>query len=113
MHHSDCQSCLLWAGAELQPCACHILERAHPAQHDAAAVGAAESESEAAGSGINDDQCAICDGRGDLLCCDACPRAFHLSCCGVKPWRRCSNSVGARCFTADERWHTVTVQAVK
>jgi hypothetical protein len=42
----------------------------------------ADEDSDASGSGINDDQCAICNGRGDLLCCDACPRAFHLACCG-------------------------------
>ena len=34
--------------------------------------------------GDHSDQCMICDDGGQLLCCDSCPRACHLSCCGLK-----------------------------
>lgn len=31
----------------------------------------------------NADECFACKKGGELLCCDNCPRAFHLDCCGL------------------------------
>ena len=28
----------------------------------------------------SDDWCAVCNNGGDLLCCDNCPKVFHLNC---------------------------------
>lgn len=32
------------------------------------------------GRTINHDSCDSCKEGGDLICCDRCPAAFHLSC---------------------------------
>ena len=40
-----------------------------------------EDEEAAAGDDDqNDSTCAICEGDGELLCCDSCPSAYHLEC---------------------------------
>lgn len=28
----------------------------------------------------NEDYCAVCQNGGDLLCCDKCPKVYHLKC---------------------------------
>ena len=55
----------------------------------------------------NTDVCGICARGGDLLCCDFCPRAFHLECIGVVEedlpegdWR-CQG-----CTADDKQWET-------
>ena len=32
----------------------------------------------------NRDHCSVCRDGGDLLCCDRCPKSFHLDCIGLK-----------------------------
>ena len=46
--------------------------------HDGADSYAAE-EVQADG---NFDSCAVCGGDGSLVCCDACPQAYHIACLG-------------------------------
>jgi len=35
------------------------------------------------GSSKNDSYCWVCHDGGDVLCCDKCPRVFHLTCCNL------------------------------
>lgn len=32
----------------------------------------------------NDNECTICNEVGDVICCDTCPKVFHLICLGLK-----------------------------
>eukprot|EP00698_Gefionella_okellyi_P024732 TRINITY_DN8809_c0_g1_i2.p1 TRINITY_DN8809_c0_g1~~TRINITY_DN8809_c0_g1_i2.p1 ORF type:complete len:1211 (-),score=201.20 TRINITY_DN8809_c0_g1_i2:60-3692(-) len=33
---------------------------------------------------LNDEHCDVCKFGGDLLCCESCPRSFHLECVGLE-----------------------------
>ncbi|KZZ89861.1 nucleus protein [Ascosphaera apis ARSEF 7405] len=46
--------------------------------HMADATGPADSSDN--GAQINDDYCYLCNGSGELLCCDGCVHSFHFSC---------------------------------
>ncbi|XP_009957036.1 PREDICTED: autoimmune regulator, partial [Leptosomus discolor] len=49
----------------------------------------------------NEDECAVCSDGGELICCDGCPRAFHLAClvpplpCVPSGTWRCSSCVAS------------------
>lgn len=47
---------------------------ASPAKSDASEASAKEDDE-------NEDICGRCHRPGELLCCETCPRAFHLACC--------------------------------
>ncbi|GHP11132.1 hypothetical protein PPROV_000986200 [Pycnococcus provasolii] len=47
---------------------------------------------------VHDDECFNCGDGGDLICCDVCPRVYHLKCAGLRtvpkgvyrcPWHSC------------------------
>jgi PHD-finger len=46
----------------------------------AAACSEIASQSSRTTEDRNDDYCAVCRNGGDLLCCDRCPRVYHLKC---------------------------------
>ncbi|XP_035745363.1 autoimmune regulator [Egretta garzetta] len=53
----------------------------------------------------NEDECAVCGDGGELICCDGCPRAFHLACL-VPPLPRVPSGMwrcGSCAESADER----------
>ncbi|NWW72464.1 AIRE regulator, partial [Climacteris rufus] len=48
----------------------------------------------------NEDECAACGDGGELICCDGCPRAFHLACL-VPPLPRVPSGTW-RCTSCEE-----------
>ena len=44
------------------------------------ATGAVQLLEDGAEADANDNFCHVCRGTGDLVCCDECPRAFHMHC---------------------------------
>jgi hypothetical protein len=52
------------------------------AGNDASAGASAGAGADAADS--HHDECGVCGGAGQLLCCDGCPRAYHLACVGLR-----------------------------
>lgn len=53
----------IWCSEEQADCS---------SQHHGAGAGAGAEES--------DDFCAVCLNGGDLLCCDRCPKVYHIAC---------------------------------
>ena len=44
-----------------------------------------DSDEEEVGSENNDDdECGICGEVGEMVCCDTCPKVFHLDCVKLK-----------------------------
>lgn len=56
-----------------RPDLCCLLEEGDSSMEQPEA-GAATEETE------SEDFCAVCLNGGDLLCCDRCPKVFHLNC---------------------------------
>jgi hypothetical protein len=52
------------------------------AEQRAAHAAGGEAAQVEAGDDGNDENCALCGVGGSLLCCDACPAAYHLRCIG-------------------------------
>lgn len=43
----------------------------------------AKDNDDAVGETGNENVCSKCFGPGELLCCDQCPRSYHISCVGA------------------------------
>jgi len=71
--HAQGNPMLVAAGA-IAPCA---------ASSSGVGAPASAPPSAASGEDPNEDFCAACGMCGELVCCDTCPRALHMPCCGL------------------------------
>ena len=53
----------------------------------------------------NDDECYFCEDGGDLLCCDFCPKVYHIKCLGKK--RPPKKSSGKHCYPSTINYNLV------
>ncbi|NXV99636.1 AIRE regulator, partial [Fregetta grallaria] len=64
----------------------------------------------------NEDECAVCGDGGELICCDGCPRAFHLAClvpplpCVPSGMWRCGSCVASAAEPGQQQEADVAVE---
>ncbi|KAM9323136.1 autoimmune regulator [Pholidichthys leucotaenia] len=57
-----------------------LLEANAPRSKSAKSTFHHQRETKTSSIHYNDDECAVCKDGGELICCDGCPQAFHLTC---------------------------------